>query len=366
MRVLQTCRYYPPHTGGVERVVENIAEGLQDEFDFDVLCANHDGRGRRERIDGVDITRATSLGELYSVPISPTYPVQFVRLARHADIVHHHLPNPLGVFSSLLSVGGDHATVITYHSDIVRQDELMTIYRPLLYSALSNADRIFVTSPRLIETSEHLKEFKSKCLTVPLSVDVERNRPNNSERFNIPFDNDLPLVLFVGRLNYYKGVEYLIDAFENVDANLLIAGDGKHRSNIEHQVRELDIGDKVEVVGYVPDERLQFYYRAADVFVLPSIEPSEAFGIVQLEAMLRGTPVINTNLSSGVPWVSKHEETGLTVPPRDSTALAEAIRTLVEDKARRRKYGANAVERVKSTFGRRDRLNSITEIYRDL
>ena len=364
MDVLQVNKFYYPEVGGIERVVQNIAEGLPSSYTTRVLAARPRGIGREEHHNGVSVTKATSIGVAMSVPLAPTFPLRLRSAARDADIIHHHLPNPLSTVSQLLTNTVDARVVATYHSDIVRQSSVLRLYRPILDRFLDEVDRILVTSQRLLEHSDILSSFEGKCDVVPLSVDLEAIDSEGSTEYDADISG--PVVLFVGRLNYYKGIRYLIDAMENVEATLLVAGDGERRASLEQRARDHGVDHKVRFLGYVPESDLSGLYRAANLFVLPSVEPSEAFGIVQLEAMARSLPVINTTLPTGVPWVSKDGETGLTVPPRDAEALAEAISTLLADDSRRQRYGQQARERVEQLFTRERMLRKMAEIYPSL
>ncbi|MFC6988172.1 glycosyltransferase [Haloplanus sp. GCM10025708] len=196
----------------------------------------------------------------------------------------------------------------------------------------------------MLEFSDVLDPHREKASVVPLSVDLDEYGPpaDADAAVDLPGDPARPVVLFVGRLTYYKGVEYLLDAMESVDATLLVVGDGARRADLEARAARLGLEDCAFFLGRVADETLHACYEAADVFALPSVEPSEAFGIVQLEAMAYGTPVVNTDLPTGVPWVSVDGETGLTVPPRDADALADALSSLLADPDRRRAYGRRA------------------------
>ena len=363
MNILQVNKFYYPEVGGIEHVVQNIAEGLPNLYDTRVLAARPRGLGGRERHNGVEIKKVSSLGVAMSVPLAPTFPLQLRAVARNADIVHHHLPNPLSTVSQLIAGTGNSTVIATYHSDIVRQATALQVYRPVVQRFLDCVDRILVTSERLLNHSAMLKPYKEKCDVVPLSIDLDTIDSEDPPALDM--ETTGPVILFVGRLNYYKGVEYLIDAMEEVEATLLVAGDGERKSALEQRARDQDIDDRIQFLGYVSDEKLASVYRAADLFVLPSVEPSEAFGIVQLEAMARELPVVNTSLPTGVPWVSKDGETGLTVPPRNVDALADAVNTLLEDDALRRHYGEQARERVEQLFTRDRMLNKIQEIYEE-
>lgn len=172
--------------------------------------------------------------------------------------------------------------------------------------------------------------------------------------------------MFVGRLSYYKGVEYLIEAMQWVNAKLLIVGDGELREKLEEKTISFGVNGKVKFLGKVSDEMLKYCYQICDVFVLPSVEPSEAFGIVQMEAMAYGKPVVNTSLPTGVPFVSVHGETGITVPPRDSIALAKAINKILEDEKLAKTFSQNAIKRVNEKFSRTRMLEQIYSIYNEL
>lgn len=364
MNVLQVNKLYHPHVGGIEQVVQNIAEGLPDHYTSRVLAATSRGLGRSTEHNGVDVLVATSLGIALSVPLAPTFPVQLRRLSRDADVVHHHLPNPLSVVSQLIAGTGDAGVVVTYHSDIVRQSTALTAYCPLLHRFLEGVDRIMVTSERLLENSEVLAPHAEKCDVVPLSIDLQT--VDDATATDPDLDISGPVVLFVGRLNYYKGVEYLIDAMVEAPGTLLVVGEGERRTVLERRARRKGIADRVKFLGHVSDEELAGAYELADLFVLPSVEPSEAFGIVQLEAMARGLPVVNTDLPTGVPWVSKHGQTGLTVQPGDSKALSGAIETFLEDEDRRHRYGKQARERVEQRFTREEMIRRLVDIYNQI
>ena len=239
------------------------------------------------------------------------------------------------------------------------------VYKPFLFKFLKIADRILVTSPNILQSSKYLAHFKDKCVVVPLSIPIEEYA-----KIDQPFDVDVSqgekIVLFVGRLSYYKGVEYLIEAMQWVNAKLLIVGDGELREKLEEKTISLGVNGKVKFLGKVSDAMLKYCYQICDVFVLPSVEPSEAFGIVQMEAMAYGKPVVNTSLPTGVPFVSVHGETGITVPPRDSIALAKAINKILEDEKLAKTFSQNAIKRVNEKFSRTRMLEQIYSIYNEL
>jgi len=367
--VLQVSKYYYPEVGGIEQVVRTLAEGLNgSNRRMRVLAAAASGFGASAAIHGVRTRKVASAGEIASTPMAPSFPARLAAAGRGADVVHYHLPNPLAVVSHLLAGPDDARIVATYHSDIVKQARALRYYRPLLHRFLDAVDRLIVTSPTLLENSEHLGPYAEKASVVPLSIDLEEYGQHADSAYDLPIDPTKPTLLFVGRLSYYKGVEYLIDAMADLDyqANLLVVGDGERRATLERRVREHGLAGDVSLLGKVSDRKLKYCYQLADVFVLPSVAPSEAFGIVQLEAMAYGTPVVNTDLPTGVPWVSVDGETGLTVPPRDASALAGALTRLLENPSLRATYGENARERVERRFTHECRLDHVASLYDEL
>lgn len=363
MKILQVNKLYHPWIGGVEKIVQDIAEGLKDKADVSVLVCRPKGPGRREVVNGVRVVRASSLGIFLSMPISFSFPFLLRHLSKNADVLHFHLPFPLGVISYFLARPKS-KVVVWWHSDIVRQKKLMFFYRPLLRRFLRRADRIIVATPEHIEHSAYLRDFKDKCEVIPFGVDADGFHLSDCVRLEV---EDIRakygpnIVLFVGRLIYYKGAEYLIRAMKDVDGRLLIVGEGPLESQLRALAAEIDIEDKVIFLGRLLDGEMVACYHSCDVFVLPSIARSEAFGIVQLEAMACGKPVINTDLPTGVPRVSLGGETGITVPPGDSRALAEAINMLLRDSELRERYGANARRRVEDNF---TMVHMIEDVYR--
>lgn len=366
-KVLQVNKLYHPWIGGVEKVVQNIAEGLKDEVSMKVLACQSKGFGEARTINGVDVLKTTSFGVAWGMPLSLTFPLILVKEIRNHDVLHFHLPFPLAVLGYLLSPVRGKKVVVTYHSDIVRQKRLMGLYRPLLDRFLDTADLILPTSPNLVENSPFLRNREEKCRVVPLSIDIEEFTNFSSEEGEFPVEvGEDKVVLFVGRLSYYKGVDILLEAMKEIDARLLIVGEGELKGDLQEKCRSLSLEGRVDFLGEVSDEALKRCYQIADVFVLPSVERSEAFGLVQLEAMAYGTPVVNTDLPTGVPYVSRDGETGLTVQPGDSEELSAAINTLLTNEEMAEEFGRNARERVKEKFTRERMLSSILDVYREL
>lgn len=358
LKVLEVNKAYFPHVGGIETLVKQYSEEL-GQFNVQVrtlVCCENQGGTIRERVNGIPVIRAASLGTYFSCPLSVQFIKQFRRMSRKADVIHIHMPFPLADFAMLLS-GYKGKVALSWHSDIVKQKKLLTLYKPLLKYLLNRADVIFTATEGHIDGSDFLYEYREKCRILPYGITVEDylnidRKPILTEKLT---DKDSVKVFFTGRLVYYKGVDVLLKAFSKVNnCELFIAGTGELENSLKAYAEKHNLADKVHFLGFLPDDELKQAYADCDIFVLPSVVKSEAFGIVQLEAMVYGKPVINTALPSGVPHVSLDGETGLTVPPSNANALAKAINRLAENKELREKLGKKAAQRVMDNFNEKD------------
>jgi rhamnosyl/mannosyltransferase len=283
-----------------------------------------------------------------------------------ADLVHIHLPNPTAVLAYLAS-GYRGPLVVTYHSDIVKQQVLGRMFEPFLYGALRKSTAIITASSNYLATSQVLQVFRDRCHIIPYGIDTahfERRDSDAVRRIRARFGDRL--VISVGRLVYYKGFEHLIRAMADVRGELVIVGDGPLRGKLERLTEQLGVADRVNFAGEINDAGAMAYYHAAALFVLASVARSEAFGIVQIEAMAAGLPVINTSLDSGVPHVSVHGETGLTVQPADPQALAAAINRLLDDSDLRQLFGQAGVRKAKREFSLDTMLQNTLSLYRNV
>lgn len=372
LRILQVNKLYYPVTGGIERVVRQLAEGLCTETDTKVLVCQQKGKTAVEQVNGVEVTRASSMGTLSSLPLSISFLWKFRRMSKDRDIVHIHMPFPLGDLACFLS-GYKGKVVLWWHSDIVRQKRMMKMYRPLMNWLLRRADCIVVATQGHIDGSHYLKPYTEKCVIIPFGVEpkIECRADEWVRRgSHVPNDGKIRF-LFVGRLVYYKGCQELVRAFGQAartlpDILLDIVGTGPLEQEMADIVYEMGIQDRVHFWKNVSDDELVEFFERCDVFVLPSLERSEAFGLVQIEAMAFGKPVINTRLPSGVPYVSLDRETGLTVEPGEIEPLAEAIRFLTIHSEERKRMGERARERMQEQFRMDKMLERVEKLYIEL
>jgi rhamnosyl/mannosyltransferase len=367
LKILQVSKLYYPVIGGVEKVVQRVAEGLKDKTAMEVLVCQDKGRTSTETINGVKVCKAGSLGRLFSMPLSFSFLRLFHEKMRRKDIIHIHLPFPLADLAVFL-FRPKARIVLRWHSDIVRQKWLSFLYRPLTKWLLRRADLILVGTPGHIHGSDFLPAFQSKCRVVPFALDDAILRAGTkSVKQNVSQPKKRPLsVLFVGRLVYYKGCEFLLRAFAQTrGANLTIVGRGRLEKKLKKLAAQLGIADRVEFLPPLSAARLSRVYADCDIFVLPSVEKTEAFGLVQIEAMAYGKPVINTDLPSGVPYVSLDGISGLTVPPGNAPILARALQKLIDDRALRLKFGRGAY-RLSHVYTVRQMLARLMAVYKEL
>lgn len=364
MKILHIYKDYHPVMGGIENHLKMLAEGqVQRGLDVTVLVTSLTHRTTVEEINGVRVVKAARLVHTASTPLSLSFLAWVRRLP--ADIVHLHFPYPPGEVTNLL-LGRGRKTVITYHSDVIRQRLILALYRPLLWRVLATADQIIATSANYIHTSPYLCRMADKCVVIPLGIDLEPfNHVDHEQVANIRRRYGTPLLLFVGRLRYYKGLDTLIEAMRDIEARLLVVGSGPLEAEWRSSTERCGVADRVVFLGQIPDEVLSAYYAAADLFVLPASHRSEAFGAVLLEAMAAGVPVISTELGTGTSFVNVHGETGLVVPPRDPQALKRAIGRLLEDEALRRRLGEKAQVRAQ-TFSKETMVEAVIRLYKDL
>src|SRR6266540_392294 len=322
VHILQLYKDYYPVLGGIENHVRDLSEGLVARgHRVTVLVTNLANRTMVEQPHpGLTIIKAARTLHLASTPLS----LAMARLARqiHPDLVHLHFPYPPGDLIYQAMPAGP-PLIVTYHSDIVRQQMLLRVYRPLMELTLRRAAAI-------------------------------------RARY------DAPLLLFVGRLRYYKGLHILLDALPRVRAELLIGGSGPERARLAAQASQLGIARRVHFLGDIPDGDLPALFRAADIFVLPAHLRAEALGLAQIEALASGLPCVSTELGTGTSYANLHGTTGLVVPPGDPAALAQAINALLADPAMCQRFGAAGQRRVAELFSQAHMLDAVESVYREV
>lgn len=330
----------------METLLRLWCEGFQRRgWSVDCVVAHDRPRSKHERVNGVKVHRLAAAGVLLGTSLSPRYLA--ATRTYPADVWHAHFPNPLADMTCLLGQRSK-PLVVTYHSDVIRQRGWMGCYAPLLNRYLSRASRVVVASPQLLDSSPWLQPFRDKCRVVPFGLDdrpfLEKS-PSAEKWHALKREAEgKPVLLNVGRLVPYKGQSQLIEAMRGLDAVLWIAGTGPLAGALRQQDASLANPRQVVFLEDVPEEDLPSLYQACDVFAFPSQTPNEAFGLAQVEAMFCGRPVVGCRLPTGVSYVNRHGETGLLVEPGNTTALHEALRSLVDSPGLREEMGQRARE----------------------
>ena len=370
MRICHLGKFYLPACGGIETHLRTLARAQAAlGAHVQVICVNHlDKAGRdvtwqssahtnrSESRDGrVNILRLSRRASWSRFDICPALPSLLRRLPASVDLLHVHVPNPTMILA-LAMVRPRVPWVISYHSDVVKQKFLARMVRPFENMVFAQARAVLVSSPTYREGSAYLQKHDDKLAVIPFGIDLEPFfRPSAAatsatRRFREQYGQ--PLWLAVGRLVYYKGIDLALRALTRVPGKLLVVGEGPLRSDLLGLASRLGVADRVSWQGRLDDAELIGAYHAATALWFPSNARSEAFGFVQVEAMACGCPVINTAIpGSGVAWVSRHEQTGLTIPVNDDTALAEASRRLLCEPGLRDRLSRQARARAEAEFG---------------
>jgi rhamnosyl/mannosyltransferase len=346
LKVLHLGKYYPPHRGGIETVLEALCAGAGAHIEPRALVLNTTRHTVHEPVDGVPVTRVASLANVGAVSLTPSMAWWLHRT--QADVVILHEPNPMALVAYALARPAA-PLIVWFHSEVIRARwKYRLFYEPLLNWVLQRAVRIVVAAPPMRDVSA-LQPYQDKVVVIPFGLDP-RMFPSPTAHGGGAVSPAGPEVLFVGRLVPYKGMDVLLRAMAGVPATLVVVGDGPLRGSLEALARELGVAGSVRFLGHVSDaERLEWYRRAA-LLVLPSVSRQEAFGMVQVEAMLGGRPVISTSLPTGVPWVNHDGESGLVVPPGNAEQLRSALTRLCTDARLRLRLGAGARARALEHF----------------
>ena len=333
MRVLHVFKtYYPDTFGGVERTIHAIAKGaVAHGIQSDVLSLSRGPVPNSVEFDGHMAYKAKLDLEFASTGFSREAFSRFKGLSARADVIHYHFPWPFMDLLHLVHPPGK-PTIVTYHSDIVKQKLLLQLYKPLMHRFLSSVTRIVATSPNYLESSEVLQRYQDKAEVIPIGLDeadYPRAPQELKDRWTARFPK--PFFLFVGVLRYYKGLHLLIEATKNVDAEVLIVGQGP----MESELKALAVRDglnNVHFLGALSDLDKAALLELCTAFVFPSHLRSEAYGLALVEAAMFGKPMISCEIGTGTSFVNKNGETGIVVPPENARELARAMQNLRVEK----------------------------------
>lgn len=358
-------QYFPEMQGGLEETIRQIANFTTNRgISNTILTTTNIRMPYSQQFHEAKIIKYKQDFRILSTPISFEFFSKFKTEIRNTDLLHFHFPWPFGELCYLLS-STKKPVIVTYHSDIVKQKNVKKVYKVLMNKFLEKANVIVATSNAYINSSKDLRPYRSKCVTIPLTIKADRFPSVNMEKSEkeVEDNHGKDYFLFVGVLRYYKGLEYLIKAMKNVDNLLLIAGKGPEELKLKYLVQKHNINN-VKFLGHVSDRVLPALYSLCKAFVFPSCERSEAFGVSLLEASYFGKAMISTELNTGTSYVNKHNETGLVVPAKNIPALQNALNILNRNEELCLLFGNNAKERLKNKFDSNMVLSQYIDIYK--
>lgn len=372
--VFHVGKYFPPVPGGIETLLKRLLDATPGEVRNIVVTANDGPADRVDRYDGYEVHRLARKGVLLLNPVLPGLP-SFIRgvLRDGVEIIALHLPNLMAVVGYLLArpFRGREKLVVFYHSEVVFDrfpwSMMGRVYYLLEKILLYRADRIVVASPNMARQSPQLPKFHDKVSLVHYAIEdgwADLSDAQREEAGSIRRTYGDRIVLFVGRLVPYKGIDVLLSAARDIRGRVLIVGEGPLRERLDRRVREEGLEEKVVFLGSVDD--LKPFYAACSVFTLPSVSHLEAFGIVQMEAMAFGKPPVISDLPTGVTYINLPGETGLVFPVGDSGKLAEAVNRLLEDEELRSRMGERARRRVLTEFSPEVIRRQVSTLYREV
>jgi len=366
MRILQVGKFYPIR-GGVEKVMWDLTRGLSARgIDCDMLCAKlpEDGIDDADKQyaveDGLKFNEhgrvffAKSYAKVAATMMSPDMAFMLRRMCKDYDIIHVHHPDPMACVALWFS-GFKGKVVLHWHSDILKQKGLLKLFMPFQNWLIKRADVIVGTTPVYVQQSPFLQGVQNKITYLPIGTEGIAEVPVNKGVKKIIYS--------MGRLVEYKGYKYLVEAAKYLpdDYQVVIGGGGPLKDELSAQIAELGLQGKVELLGRVPDEDVAKWYNKCDVFVLSSVMKTEAFGIVQIEAMSCGKPVVATKIpGSGTAWVNEDGVSGINVEICDAKAIADAVLAIEADYER---YSAGAKERFRKVYTYDGMIDNVIKIY---
>lgn len=358
---------FPNSNGGVEKVISEICEsGSKHGISFEVLCLTNNKMEKTIKINNYFLHQENFNFELFSTPFSLSSIKRFYHLSKKVDIIHYHFPFPfMDLLHLILNIRKP--SIVTYHSDIVKQKKLLLLYYPLMSYFLRSVNVIVATSKNYLQSSLILNKFKSKVKIIPIGINYS-NYPDSSGIIDVywkKFLNNQRYYLFVGVLRYYKGLKILLESIQGLNYPLVILGDGPEWNNLQDFVSLNNIKN-IYFVGFQSDINKISLIKSCFALVLPSNLRSEAFGICLLEGAMLGKPLITTEIGTGTSFININNITGLVVNPNDCLSLRSALVYLWENPHLADEMGINAKKRYDDLFTADRMINSYIKLYHNL
>ena len=366
MKILQIGKFYPIR-GGVEKVMYDIMQGVSQQYiHCDMLCAATENQapGTIQLNEYARVLCMPTMIKLAATMISPAMIFRLRKMCRQYDVIHIHHPDPMACLALFCS-GYKGYVILHWHSDILKQKTLLKLYSPLQNWLIRRAEIIVGTTPVYINESPFLQSVQHKVASIPIGIDEVKFDSQEVKRIRAQYPGK-KIIFSLGRLVEYKGYEYLIRAARTLsnDCMILIGGKGPLETNLQTLIGELGVEDKVKLIGFINDCELPNYFGACDLFCLSSIWKTEAFAIVQLEAMSCGKPIVATRIpESGVSWVNADGLSGRNVSPQNPEELTKVISTILTDREEYERLSAGARQRYETMFTKKLMIDRCVNLY---
>lgn len=369
MRIVHVFKTYMPETnGGIEQVIEDLSEQhLVLGHSVKVLATVTNSKVRRYRWRNHAVKVFPNIMTIASTPLSLSFLLNFIKETKKADIIHYHFPWPLMDLCQIF-LRPNKKFIVTYHSDIIKQKKLKLVYKIVMKRFFRQASAIVVTSPQYLETSRDLEEHLTKTSIIPLGIKCPLEKQNNlmqQEKFDLSIAPKQPYILFLGVLRYYKGLKNLIECSRAINAEIIIAGTGPEEVTLKKQAKNLG-AKNVQFLGRVTEEEKEYLLQNATLFVFPSNERTEAFGISLLEASAYELPMVTCEIGTGTSYVNIDKITGFVVAPNNPTELANAVNIILSDDQLRERLGKNARKRFEDNFQSKLMADRYAQLYEQI
>lgn len=358
--------YYPDSFGGIEQVIYQLSEGgVAADIRSTVFTLSPNPTDKIEKLDHHYAYRTKCQFDIASTPFSWSAVKQFKKLAEDADIVHYHFPYPFMDMLHFLA-GINKPTVLSYHSDIVKQKFLLKLYSPLMHRFLGSVDKIVAASPNYVQSSPILQRHKNKVAVIPYGLD-KKFYENVSQSTIGKWQEKFPdgFFLFIGAFRYYKGLHILIEAARDSEYPIVIVGSGPIEKELKQQAASLGV-DNIHFLGALANEDKSALLALSTCLVFPSHLRSEAFGISLLEGALYSKPLISSEIGTGTTYINIEGETGVVIPPSDAKALRKAMDFIWDNPVVAQQYGEAARARFDSLFTAEAMVEQYASLYRSL
>lgn len=368
MKILHLGKYYLPNKGGIETATKQILENNDGKFQSTLVHFGVENFEKQHKKYKQICCKV--LIKLFSQPLSVSYFYKIIKEAPKNEIIHIHAPNPiayLAIFFAKLTK--KNRILIHWHSDIIKKGFIYWLIKPIERYILNKSIKIIVATNEYAKDSFPLKNYQKKITIIPYSIKPtiisSRIKKKYFNKYKSLYKKNI--ILFVGRFVNYKGINFLINSAKYIQDNslILIAGSGDLGRKLKKTITKNS--NKILLINQPSDEEINYLYSMATIFCLPSINKAEAFGIVLIEAMSHGLPLVTFKIrGSGVNFINQNNVTGRVVDKINGEDLADSINKILNSTTLLNKYSTNSKERFKKLFSEEIFVRNIHKTYKNI